>query len=313
MLVLFFMSGNKQKVLLLIVGPTAVGKTKLCVNLAQELDTVVLSADSRQFFKEMSIGTAKPSLMEMGGVTHYFIDNKSIVEEYNVGKYEKEVLSVIDEVFSSKQICLLTGGSGLYVDAVCNGIDEMPEVPQSLRKQLNHEHKQFGLDKLVKELNRCDPEYSKIVDTKNAQRVIRALEVCRLTGKTYTSFRKKKIASRPFQIIKIGLKRDREELYERIDKRMDDMIAQGLFEEAQDLIQYRHHNALQTVGYKEVFDYFDGLYDKKEAIRLLKRNSRRYAKRQMTWFGRDEKIKWFHPDNIDVIKNYVREQMINLK
>lgn len=300
---------NKQKILLLIVGSTAVGKTKLCVSLAQKLDTVVVSADSRQFYQEMSIGTAKPSLIEMEGVTHYFVDNKSIAEEYNVGKYEKEVLTFLEDFYLSKQVCLLTGGSGLYVDAVCNGIDEMPEVPQALRKQLNHEYKQFGLDKLVEELNESDPEYSKIVDTKNAQRVIRALEVCRLTGNTYTSFRKKEVALRPFQIIKIGLKRDREELYKRIDKRMDDMIEQGLFEEAKGLIEYRHHNALQTVGYKEIFDYFDGLYNKEEAIRLLKRNSRRYAKRQMTWFRRDEEIKWFHPDDTATIENYVREQI----
>ncbi|MDH5476029.1 MAG: tRNA (adenosine(37)-N6)-dimethylallyltransferase MiaA [Cyclobacteriaceae bacterium] len=305
------MSTNKQKKIIVVIGATAVGKTKLCVSLAQQLNTVVISADSRQFYKEMNIGTAKPSLEEMEEVFHYFIDNKSITEEYNVGLYENEVIATVDQIFASKDVCVLTGGSGLYVDAVCNGIDEMPKVQESLREKLNMEYKQFGLNKLVKELEQSDPEYYKNVDVKNVQRVIRALEICRQTGKTYSSFRKNKVTPRPFQIIKIGLERDRDELYARIDKRMDVMIEQGLFKEVEGLSKYRHHNALQTVGYKEVFDYFDGLYDIEEAIRLLKRNSRRYAKRQMTWFRRDETIKWFHPENNKDIEKYINEQMEN--
>lgn len=303
------MPTSKQKNLFVIIGPTAVGKTSLCVDIAKKFEMAVVSADSRQFYKEMSIGTAKPSNDEMAGVPHYFIDNKSIKDTYNVGLFEKEAMACLDEIYIDNNNCILTGGAGLFIDAICNGFDDMPKIPSTLRTELNNEYKNNGLAKLASELEQVDPKYYKKVDVKNPQRVIRALEICRFTGKTYTSFRKKQIKNRPFQIIKIGLERNREELYNRIERRIDVMIDNGLFEEAGRLYTYKEHNALKTVGYIEVFNYMDGLYDKTEAIRLLKRNTRRYAKRQITWFKRFDDIKWFHPDEILGIEKYIELQI----
>jgi len=297
----------QNKYLIVIVGPTAVGKTKLCTDLAKSLDTEIISADSRQFYKEMLIGTAKPTANEMDGVTHHFIDNLSIESSYDIGKYEREALDTISRIFKNKDVAILTGGSGLYIDAVCKGIDEMPEVSAKTRMNFNQLYEKEGIDSLLKKLETMDPEYYNQVDQNNPQRVIRALEVCESTGKPYSSFRKSISKVRPFKIIKIGLERDREELYSRIEERMDTMIAQGLFEEAKSLYPFRSKNALQTVGYKEVFGHLDGAYDKLEAIRLLKRNSRRYAKRQMTWFRKDEEIKWFHPEDDITIVRYLKE------
>ncbi len=297
-----------RKHLIVIVGPTAVGKTALCVDLAKYLGTEIVSADSRQFYKEMTIGTAKPIEVEMGDIPHHLIDNLSIKTSYNVGKYEQDALSIIDDIFGDKDIAILTGGSGLYIDAVCKGIDQMPEIPAGIREKLNELYEKKGIDYLANKLKAVDNAYYHQVDLKNPQRVIRALEVCETTGKPYSEFRKSTQAVRPFNMIKIGLERDREELYARIDKRMDVMIDEGLFEEAESLYSYRSHNALQTVGYKEVFDFMDGMYNREEAIRLLKRNSRRYAKRQMTWFRRDEEIKWFHPDDKDAILSYLKDK-----
>ncbi len=290
------------------MGATAVGKTTFSIQMAKSLDTVVLSADSRQFFREMNIGTAKPSREEMEGVPHYFVDNRSIEEEYNAGMFEKEALATLSMVFKERSIAIMTGGSGLYVNALCDGIDEMPKVDPEIRKVLNHRLSTEGMDTLREELLRRDPEYFAIVDRHNPQRIIRALEVCQGTGRPYSSFRKKKDVKRPFEVLKLGLEVPREELYTRIDNRMDIMITKGLFEEAETLYPFKHKNALQTVGYKEIHDYMDGQYDRAEAIRLLKRNSRRYAKRQMTWFKKDLGTHWLHPEALDSALTLVKER-----
>lgn len=296
--------GNKK--LVVVVGPTAVGKTSLCIKLAQLFNTDIVSADSRQFYRELNIGTAKPSIEEMQGVKHHFIDSHSVEEEYDVGKYEADALALLEKLFKEKDIIILTGGSGLYIKAVCEGFDEMPEVIEGLREKLNRQYAENGLAPLVKELEDLDPEYATEVDTDNPQRVIRALEVIKSAGKPYSSFRKQSKKVRPFDILKIGLVREREELYERIDQRMDEMLAQGLLKEATGLYKYKNKYALQTVGYQELFDFIDNKYDYAEAVRLLKRNSRRYAKRQLTWFKKDKEIKWFHPREEDELINYIK-------
>ena len=297
---------NDSKYLIVIAGPTAVGKTKLCIDLAKHFDTEIISADSRQFYKEMVIGTAKPTVAEMNGIPHHFIDNLSIETPYDIGKYEQEALVTIDQIFQKRNVTILTGGSGLYIDAVCNGIDEMPEISEGIRTRLKELYKKEGLTYLTDKLRLVDSEYYNQVDLKNPQRVIRALEVFEATGEAYSTFRKSKPTSRSFHIIKIGLEREREELYARIDHRMNMMIDQGLFEEAERLYPYKSNNALQTVGYKEIFGFMDGIYDREETERLLKRNSRRYAKRQMTWFRRDNEIKWFHPESKNEIIAYLK-------
>ncbi|WP_367113563.1 tRNA (adenosine(37)-N6)-dimethylallyltransferase MiaA [Sporocytophaga sp.] len=284
-----------SKYLIVIAGPTAVGKTDLCVELAQYFEVPVISADSRQFFKEMSIGTAKPSIAEMQGVVHYFINSHSIAEPFNAGLYSEEALKLIDHLFTEKDYLILTGGSGLYIKAVCEGFDEMPQVEEETRNQLVSELSDNGLSPLLEELKKSDPVYYEQVDKANHQRILRALEVIRSTGVPFSFYRKNEKASRNFEIIKIGLERPREELYERINRRMDFMLEAGLEDEVKALIQYKSMNALQTVGYKEVFDFFDGIYDREEMIRLLKRNSRRYAKRQLTWFKKDKEYRWFNP------------------
>lgn len=301
-----------NKHLIVIVGPTAVGKTALCVSLAKHLETVILSADSRQFYKEMSTGTAKPTQKEMQGVPHHFVNNRNINQEYNAGQFEHDAISVLDNIFEKNDAAILTGGSGLYINAVCDGIDDIPSSV-AIRKELDDKFEKEGLEKLVDELKKVDPMYYEVVDKNNPHRVIRALEVYRNTGRTYSSYRTNTRSQRPFSILKIGLDRPREELYQRIDNRMDLMIEAGLFKEAEKLYPYKAHNALQTVGYKEVFDYLDGQYDHNEAIRLLKRNSRRYAKRQLTWFRKDEEIHWFHPDNYDEIVDLVEKEVITPK
>lgn len=278
--------------LLVVVGATAVGKTAYCLELAKKLQTVIISADSRQFYREMNIGTAKPSAEELAEVQHYFINSHSITENYNVGQYEKDVLALLPSLFEKYPTVILTGGSGLYIDAVCKGIDDMPEIPENLREELGKRLENEGLSSILETLQALDLAYYEQVDRANTQRVLRAVEVCLASGKPYSSFRKNTAAKRPFEIEKIGLDRNREELYRRIDARMDMMLAQGLLEEAKKLLPYREHNALQTVGYKEIFDFLDGQYDWKVCVELLKRNSRRYAKRQMTWFRRDEQINW---------------------
>ncbi len=297
---------DQDKNLIVIVGPTAVGKTKLCIDLAKRFGMEIVSADSRQFYQEMTIGTAKPTAEEMEGVPHHFIDNLSVDTTYNVGQYEREALRTLSQIFQNANSVILTGGSGMYIDAVCKGVDEMPEIPHDIRHNLNELFTSEGIAPLVDRLKTIDSQYYHQVDRNNPQRVMRALEVYEATGKPYSLFRKGSAKTRPFNIIKIGLEREREELYKRINLRVDMMIDQGLFEEAKSLYPYKSNNALQTVGYKEVYGYLDGEYDKQEAIRLLKRNSRRYAKRQMTWFGKDEEIRWFHPEEERKITSYLK-------
>jgi len=296
---------RKNKTLLIVAGPTAVGQTDLCINLAKKFNTNIISADSRQSYNEINIGTAKPSKTQLAEVPHYFIDSLSIHQDYDGGKFEMDALQLLDRLFLHLDLVIMTGGSGLYLDAVIKGFDAMPAVDPSVRAALNETYEKEGLVTLQKKLLDVDPAYYQKVDLNNPQRLIRALEVYLSSGKPYSSFRKQQVTPRPFNTIKIALDRDREELYRRIDQRMDEMIAEGLFDEATALYPHRSHNALQTVGYKEIFGYLDGKYDKEEAVRLLKRNSRRYAKRQMTWFRKDESYQWFHPSQTQEIIEYV--------
>lgn len=286
--------GNKT--LLVIVGPTAVGKTDLCVQLAQELKTEIISADSRQFYKELSIGTAKPSLKEQGGVTHHFIDSHSIHEYFSPGDFERDALLRLTYLFEQHDFVIATGGSGLYLKALVDGLDEMPDIDMELRNSLMSRLKEEGLGALLDELKTRDPEYASQVDSKNPQRVVRALEVCISTSKTYSEFRKSKSDIRPFKILKYCLDRPREELYQRIDARMDAMLAEGLVDEAKKYADFQTNYALKTLGYKEVYGYLRHEYEDAELVRLLKRNSRHYAKKQLTWFRHQDEYVWLHPD-----------------
>ncbi|MFK7904485.1 MAG: tRNA (adenosine(37)-N6)-dimethylallyltransferase MiaA [Chitinophagales bacterium] len=298
-----------QKHLLVIAGPTAVGKTCLSIKLAQRLKTSILSCDSRQFFKEMSVGTAKPCSNELSAVPHLFVNNLSIKDDYTVGDYEKDALQVLNQLFEEKQVALMVGGSGLYVKAVCNGLDNFPPIAKEIRADIIAKYEQNGLSFLQELLERLDPKYYAEVDLNNPQRLIRALEICMGTGKTYSSFRTSPTIQRPFNIIKVGLKMDRCQLYERINQRVDKMLKEGLLEEAKKLHPFRHLNALQTVGYKELFDHFDGVHSFDKAIELIKRNTRRYAKRQMTWFRKDPNISWFHPSDVGNILTFVENRI----
>lgn len=293
---------------MIIAGPTAVGKTDLCINLAKKFNTCIVSADSRQFFSEMKIGTAKPTQKELSQAKHYLINHLSIKDEYDVGKFEIEALNLLDRLFERHDLVILSGGSGMYLDAIANGLDSVPRADEAIRAKLNRMFEQYGIGVLQEKLLEFDPVYYHMVDLNNRQRIIRALEVSLSTGTPFSSYRTKKTAERPFEILKIALERDREELYGRINKRMDQMIEEGLFEEARSLYPLRNYNALQTVGYKEIFPVFEGKYDKDEAIRLLKRNSRRYAKRQLTWLRKDKTYHWFHPSAQQEIIDFVRTQ-----
>lgn len=298
-----------KKYLIVIVGPTAVGKTDLCIKLGKKFKTEIISSDSRQFFREMKLGTAKPSQAELNIVKHHLVDSHSIFDTYDVKAFEKDALAILEQIFSSKDIAIMTGGSGLYVDAICDGFDDIPDIDPAIRAGIIKAFEEKGLTYLQDRVSAIDPGYYEIVDRQNPQRLMRAVEVFEGTGKPFSSFRNKKKVERPFHIIKIGLVRDREELYYRIEQRMDMMIETGLFEEANELYPFKNLNALQTVGYSEIFGYLDGKYDKEEAVRLLKRNSRRYAKRQLTWFGKDENIRWFRPDQENEIIAYLADQI----
>jgi tRNA dimethylallyltransferase len=291
--------------LIVIAGPTAIGKTALSVALAKQYHCPVLSADSRQFFKEMNIGTAKPTKQEMQEVPHYFIDSHQITEEYNVGKYETEAIALLQNLFRIHKKIILTGGSGLYIDAICKGFDELPEADSEIRNRINTLLETEGIQGLQKLLKELDPNYYNTVDLQNPQRISRALEVCLATGLPYSTLRKGKTRIRDFKIVKIGLNTDREVLYERINRRVDEMMKNGLVEEVKSLQAYKHLNALQTVGYKELFDYLDNKTDLKTATELIKQNTRRFAKRQLTWLRRDEEIKWFEPEQYEEIVEYI--------
>ena len=291
--------------LIVITGPTAVGKTELCMELAQWLNIPIINADSRQMFRELKIGTAAPTDKQLQQVRHYFVGNLSISDYYSASMYEQDVNKLLAELFTTSNYALLTGGSMMYIDAVCNGIDDIPTVDETTRQLMKQRLAEEGLEALVEELKQLDPEHYEVVDRQNPRRVVHALEICHMTGKTYTSFRKAEKKQHPFQIVKIGLNRDRSELYERINLRVDKMIQNGLVEEARNLTSYRHANALNTLGYKELFNYFDGIWSLDEAIERIKGNTRRYARKQLTWFKRDATMRWFHPNDVELIKNYI--------
>jgi tRNA dimethylallyltransferase len=299
---------ERKKTLIVVVGPTAVGKTAAAIRIAQEFHTEVISADSRQIFKELTIGTAKPSEQELSSVPHHFVDSHSINDTYDAAQYGRDALSLITKLFESHDYLVLCGGSGLYIKAICDGFDDIPDVPVGIREMLMQHYEQHGIEWLQREVERVDPEHFNTIDQKNPHRLIRALEVKLGTGSSIASFRKRKTHEHFFNILKIGLELPREELYERIDERMDKMIDAGLFEEAAALYPFRDRQALQTVGYQEIFDFIDGKYDREEAVRLLKRNSRRYAKRQLTWFKRDKEVHWFSPGNPEELIQFVKSR-----
>jgi tRNA dimethylallyltransferase len=283
--------------LIVVVGPTASGKTALAMRLAEHFDTEIISADSRQVYRELEVGTAKPDGLQLSRVPHHFINNKSITEAYDAGTFGREARATIDKLFERHSYVVMCGGSGLYIKAVLEGFDELPAATTDSRLEIADAYKEKGIDWLQDQVRELDPQYFEIVDKQNPQRLMRALEVIRTSGKPYSQFRKKKTADLPFHVVIIGLEIDRDILYQRIDARMDAMIQRGLFAEAEKFFTMRHLNALQTVGYQEIFGFLEGAYDKEEAVRLLKRNSRHYAKRQYTWFKKNKAIHWFTPDD----------------
>ncbi|MDO4159401.1 MAG: tRNA (adenosine(37)-N6)-dimethylallyltransferase MiaA [Prevotellaceae bacterium] len=291
--------------LIVILGPTGVGKTDLCLKIAEQLDTPIINADSRQVFKELPIGTAAPTEEQQSRVKHYFVGNLHINDYYSASMFENDVMDLLPSVFENNTYALMSGGSMMYIDAVCNGIDDIPTVDEKTRMEVKHKFDTEGLKAISEELEMLDPEYYKIVDRNNHKRIVHAVEICRSTGRTYTSFRKNIKKERPFEIIKIGLNRDRSELYSRIDQRVDQMIADGLVAEAEAVYPMKGLNALNTVGYKEIFDYFDGKCTLEDAIFKIKCNTHKYCRKQLTWFKRDEQIRWFSPLNVEEIIKYI--------
>lgn len=296
---------KKKKTLAIILGPTGIGKTDLTIEIAKQLHTEIISCDSRQFFKELHIGTAVPSPKQLASVKHHLIGNKSIYDYYNSYLFEQDALAVLHNLFKIHDIVLMTGGSGMYIDAICNGIDLIPDIDVTLRDCINKRYVDEGIDSLRAELKVIDPEYYKNVDLKNPKRLIRAIEVYHQTGHPYSFYRKSVNKDRNFNILKVGLSRNREELYDRIDARVDIMIEEGLVDEAKQFHKEKHLNALNTVGYKEIFEYLDCEIDIDRAVSLIKRNTRHYAKKQISWFNRDETISWFNPDEIENVLNFI--------
>lgn len=293
------------KTLIVLLGPTGVGKTDLSIEIAKYFGTSIISCDSRQIYKEMYIGTAVPAPEQLAAVPHYFIQTLSVEDYYNSWQFEVQALEKIHELFESRDVVVMAGGSMLYIDAVCKGIDDIPTITPELREELMKVYEERGLEYMQELLKELDPVFYEQVDLSNAKRVIHAVEVCRMAGVPYSSLRTNTPKDRGFDIVRIGLNRDKEELYERIDRRVDQMLADGLEAEARSLLPLRRLNALNTVGYKELFDYFEGVTDREEAIRLIKRNSRRYARKQLSWFRRDEDIRWFHPEARQDIFEYL--------
>ena len=291
--------------LVVVLGPTGVGKTELCLQIAEHLQVPIINADSRQIFQELPIGTAAPTQEQQRRVKHYFVGNHHLEDYYSASLYEADVLFLLPRLFATRHTALLTGGSMMYIDAVCKGIDDIPTIDEGTREWMKKRLAQEGLPRLVEELKVLDPEHYQIVDKNNPRRVVHALEICHMTGKTYTSFRTNSTKERPFKIVKIGLNRHREQLYERINQRVLLMMENGMEEEARNVYPKRGLNSLNTVGYKELFDYFDGNIPREEAIRQIQSNTRRYMRKQLTWFKKDGDIAWFHPDNIEEIINYI--------
>ena len=296
---------SSDKTLIVITGPTAVGKTQLCLDIAKHFDIPIINADSRQIYKELSIGTAKPSAEEQQQIKHYFVGALSLEDYYSASLFETQVMELLSTLFKTSDYALMAGGSMMYIDAVCDGIDDIPTIDDETRATMKQRLADEGLSKLCEELQRLDPEYYEIVDRQNPKRVVHALEICTMTGRTYTSFRKREKKERPFRIVKIGLNREREELYNRINARVDEMIQKGLLKEAESVYSLRELNALNTVGYKELFDYFDGRWPLEEAVERIKGNTRRYARKQLTWYKKDPQIRWFHPDQKKEIIDYI--------
>ena len=301
---------KKEKTLVVVLGPTGVGKTELCLSLAEHLATPIVNADSRQIFAELPIGTAAPTPEQQQRVKHYFVGNHHIEDYYSAAQYEADVMKLLEEeIFPEHDVALLTGGSMMYIDAVCKGIDDIPTVRDDIRTWMKQRLATEGLDALVEELKEMDPEHWAIVDKKNPRRVVHALEICHQTGKTYTSFRTAEKKQRPFRIVKIGLNRDRSELYDRINQRVLQMMDKGLEQEARSVYPKRGLTSLRTVGYKELFAYFDGEIDRDEAIRQIQSHSREYMRKQLTWFKRDVEIHWFLPNDKEQIIKYIDEEV----
>lgn len=299
-----------MKNLVVIVGPTGVGKTELCLQIAEHYDTPIINADSRQIFAGLPIGTAAPTPEQMQRVKHYFVGSHHIKDYYSAAMYESDVLSLLEKLFFTHDVVLLSGGSMMYVDAVCKGIDDIPTVDKATRELYKQRLNTEGLPVLLEELKRLDPEHYNIVDKQNPRRVVHALEICHMTGKTYTSFRTNTIKKRPFNIIKIGLNRPREELYERINQRVLHMMELGLEAEARQLYPMKGLNSLNTVGYKELFKYIEGAIPREEAIRQIQSNTRQYMRKQLTWFKKDNSIQWFSPNNIEDILNCIDKNIL---
>ena len=295
--------------LIVVLGPTGVGKSDISIQLAQHYHSEIISADSRQFFRELSIGTAVPSPKDLKTIPHHFIQTRSIHDYYNVSEYETEALQLISKLFHNKNPLILVGGSMLYVDTICNGIDDIPTVDPEIRNDLIKWYEENGIEALRQKLLEIDPEYYSIADLNNPKRLLHAVEIYQMSGKPFTSFRKKTMRERPFRILKIGINQDRKILYERINLRVECMMEAGLLDEAKTVYPHRNLNSLNTVGYKELFSYLDGNCSLEEAVDLIQRNTRKYARKQLTWFRRDREIKWFEPDQIQEIISYTEQRL----
>jgi tRNA dimethylallyltransferase len=306
-------TATKKHALVILLGPTGVGKTKLSLSLAQHFQSPIISSDSRQLYKDLPIGTAAPTAEEKAQVKHYMAGMLRLTDYYSAAQFEADVLELLAELFAASPTVLMCGGSMMYIDAVCKGIDDIPTIKPNIRHTVYAQYEKEGLAPILEELQACDPEHYRQVDRQNYKRVIHAVEVCRQTGKPYSSFRTNRAKARPFNIVKTGLTLGREELYERINRRVDEMMAAGLEEEARQVYPFRGLNALNTVGYKELFAYFDGVCTREFAVEKIKRNTRVYARKQMTWFKRDSSIAWFHPSEEAAILEYIHSRLGNMK
>ncbi|MBQ8969362.1 MAG: tRNA (adenosine(37)-N6)-dimethylallyltransferase MiaA [Bacteroidaceae bacterium] len=298
-----------MRTLVVLLGPTAVGKTELSLSLAEMLGCPIINCDSRQLFSDLKIGTAAPTAAQQQRVQHFFVSTLGLDEYYSAAQYEADVLHLTQELFPTHDTLLLSGGSMMYIDAVCKGIDDIPTISDEVRTLVKKQLEENGLAELVETLHKLDPEYYTIVDKQNTRRVVHALEVCYMSGRTYTSFRTQSQKPRPFRIIKIGLNRPREELFQRINERVEQMMHDGLLDEVRRFSVYRHCNALNTVGYKELLHVLDGEWELPMAVERIKKNTRVYAKKQLTWFRRDESITWFHPDDVETIKQFINTKL----
>lgn len=300
----------KNKTLLVLLGPTGVGKTDISLEISRHYGCPIISSDSRQFYRELKIGTAAPDAIQLSAATHYFIGTHSIHDEYSCGQYELDVIHLLEELFDNHDVVMLVGGSMMYIDAVCNGIDDIPTVDARTREFWINEYNTKGIEFIQHELQKRDPKHYNEVDLKNHKRVLHALEICSITGKPFSDIRTGKKKARPFNIVKLGFNRKREELYERINRRVDIMMQQGLLDEAREYYPFRHLNTLNTVGYKELYEYMDGKWDLEFAVNMIKQDSRRYAKRQISWFMRDQEISWFHPDDKKSVFDFLQNKII---